>query len=230
MPIFLVGIAFFNLICIFIIKDFMNNKTKTILLIIAALLLLAGGFFIGRLTTPVKTITKTEYKELPPITDTIYYPKPQIVRPPIDTADIIAQCVADGKYYELFPEKIRDSIIYLTKEDTTAIMRDWATERQYIEKLFYIDTVGKCDFTATVQYNTITEYGYRFTPIMKTVETKEIRTKRFSPFIGIGLTTQPTIVGQAGIFFDERYGLNIMYQRDYQNKANIWGGTFMYKF
>lgn len=201
-----------------------------ILYMCLGVLLLVGGFALGRLSVPVRTVTKTEYKELPPITDTVYYPKPQIVHPPIDTADIIAQCVADGKYYELFPERVRDSIVYVNKEDTTAIMRDWATEKIYNETLFDIDTVGRCDITAAIQYNTLIQYGYRFVPIMKTVETKEVRTKKFSPFIGVGLTTAPTIVGQAGVFFEERYGLNIMYQQGYQDKINIWGATFMYKF
>ena len=157
------------------------------------------------------------------------YPVPVEVHKPADTLNIILACIKSGKYYEFFPERVRDSIIYVTKEDTTAVLRDWATERVYEEKMFDIDTVGTAIVRAKTQYNRLTWIGTTFTPVTKVV-TNQASVKKYSPFIGAGITTQPTVTSQVGMFFEDKYGFSALYQYDWVQKKHILGTTFMLKF
>ena len=116
-------------------------KTKLfefITYIILVLALVFIGFYFGRSTVPVKTETKTVYIKGDTIRDVIYEPKPYKVNIPIDTISIIKQCIKDGIYQELWPEKTVTEVIEITKEDTTKIMVDWATKRIYDETIFDI--------------------------------------------------------------------------------------------
>ena len=96
---------------------------------------MAVGFYIGRKTVKIpKPKTVIEYVEAEPIHDTLYKTKPIAVKAPIDTDNIIRACIEDGIYKELWPKE--KEFIAITKEDTTAIMVDWATERRYKETIF----------------------------------------------------------------------------------------------
>ena len=113
--------------------------------------------------------------------------------------------------------------------DTTTIILDWATERLYEEKLFDIDTVGTAIVRAKVQYNRLSWLNSTFTPVTKVVITPQ-PIRRYSPFVGVGLTTMPTALGQAGMFFDDKYGFSGLYQYDWVNNNHIFGGMFLLKF
>ena len=154
-----------------------------------------------------------------------------------DTADIIRQCVRDGIYAELFPVKVVTKYIEVTREDTTAIMKDWATTRSYREVLFDSDTAGSCDVTVEVQYNRIKGIGYNYRPVYKTVTVTKTERKFFSPFVGLGVIVSPypgTIdIGgsvQAGAFFKDRVGVYLQYERLAGTKRDIFGLGGMYKF
>ena len=54
--------------------------------------------------------------------------------------------------------------------------------------------------------------------------------KKYSPFVGLGLTTQPTVAGQAGMFFEDKYGFSGLYQYDWTNNNHIFGAMFLMKF
>lgn len=207
----------------------MNAKYKYILVGVIALLLLVCGFFIGRKTVPGKVIDKPIY--IPGDTVEVEVPTPfpvEVVRP-ADTLNIIKACIESGKYYELFPLRVRDSIVYVTKADTAAVLTDWATIRYYDEPLFDIDTVGTARFKAKVQYNRLSEFSSTFVPMTKVI-VEPSKIKKYSPFVGIGLTTMPTVAGQAGMFFDDKYGVSALYQYDWQNKNNIIGIMYLRKF
>jgi hypothetical protein len=204
------------------------NKWKISLIAVCSALLLGLGFYIGR-----RTIKTPEPQVIYVPGDTIEvgvpYPDPVYITKPIDTMNVILSCLKSGRYYKLFPERIRDSIVYVTKDDSTAVIKDWASERVYSEKIFDIDTVGVAIVNAKVQYNRLTWLGTKFTPIEKVV-IKPQPIKKFSPFVGGGITTMPTVQAQAGLFFEEKYGFSGTYQYDWQNKNHIFGTVFLYKF
>ena len=133
-------------------KDKLKNtnywKIGAIALLIA--LFFGGGFFLGRKTIKDTEKPHTVYIELPAAHDTIEKIVP--VREKLDSANFINNCIASGKFTELFPEKVivKDSIIYLNDEDYRKITMDWATERVYEETAFNSDTLGKFDYTAKV--------------------------------------------------------------------------------
>ena len=101
------------------------NEWKIAFYITMVVFFLTLGFFLGRKTIkePATKIV-TEYIEGEKITDTLYYPKPYKVVVPIDTLGIIQQCIKDGIYKELWPEKVVTEYIEVDKTDTTAIIID----------------------------------------------------------------------------------------------------------
>ena len=204
------------------------NWWKAALIALIAIGLVVGGFFLGRKTIKIDP-PGVIYVPGDTVSVDVPYPVPVEVIKPIDTMNVILACLKSGKYYELFPERVRDSIVYVTKEDTTAIIRDWATERLYEEKMFDIDTVGTAIVRAKVQYNRLTWLNTSFVPVTKVV-TQPYQIKKYSPFVGIGLTTQPSALGQAGLFFNEKYGFSGLYMYDWELNKHIFGTSFLLKF
>lgn len=184
---------------------------KAIAILLGVVMLFCTGFYFGR-KNMTETKIKTIYVSTKPIHDTITNLVPYKVKSPIDTANIISQCVMDGKFYELFPEKIKETVIYLTKEDTTAIMRDWASTKYYSDTLFDVDTLGKCVFNAEVQYNELKAIGYNYTPVQKQTTTEITKIKHFSPYVGVGMTMLPSVEAELGIFIDDSWGIAADYR------------------
>jgi hypothetical protein len=203
---------------------------------VLAILLLALGFFIGRKTIKMPSPTVIiKYEKGEPIHDTLYKVKPYKVTEPADTLDIIRYCVNSGKYKELWPKE--EVPVYITKEDTTKIMRDWATKREYKETLFDSDTLGTCTIDAEVQYNRINSLEYTFTPIYKTVTNTVYEIKKYSGFVGAGYSRtigngadDNKIDIDAGFFYKDKYGAMIKYERSINMKQDYIGGSILYKF
>ena len=184
------------------------NWWKIVGIIIAIIFLFVSGIYVGKKTTNSKIIEKIEYIELPPIHDTI---PPIIIKESVDTLKLIKQCIKKGIYQELFPEKV----IYVTdtiefdKTDSTKIMNDWATLRDYEATLFEVDTLGKCDIKTSVQYNRISNIEYYFTPKQKQVTKTEIFKRKYLPYIGGGISTQPSVGVECGLFINQSWGFAI---------------------
>lgn len=206
-----------------------KNWWKIAVIIIAAVALFGLGFFIGRQREP-EVITKTEiqYVELPPIHDSIPTPVPYKVIEPVDSMNIIMEAKMTGLLSELFPEK-KDTV-YVTKADTAAVIKDWATERLYSETLFDSDTLGKFSFDASVKYNRLMSFDYTFNPVQKQTETtiKTIRT--FLPYVGAGFDTGGAILGQGGVFIKQDAGFAVQYRYDTRLKQSSVGGMFLWMF
>lgn len=196
------------------------------------------GFFLGRKTIKgPKPQVKIEYIKGETIHDSIPYPVPYKVIIPADTADIIRECVKNGIYTELFPNKIIKEYVEVEKSDTTTIMKDWATERFYGETLFDIDTLGTCSFKAKVQYNRMRVLSYEYTPYIKKITKTEYNVKFFSPYIGIGTMVNPWDIEKnpmgivnAGFFIKEKFGIQAQYQRSFVTKNDYVGGSVLWKF
>ena len=214
------------------------NKWKIFAYIVAIIGFMLLGFYMGRATIEIKepeTIIK--YEKGDQIIDSISYPVPYEVIKPVDTANIIKQCVKDGIYFELFPEKTVVEYVEVTKEDTLKILEDWASKRLYNETLFDIDTLGSCIVDLSVQYNRLSLLGYTYTPISKTVTTNIYKVKLFSPYIGGGLLMLPKedywnfgFSVDGGFFIKEKYGLKLQYGYILnKERNNIIGASFLYK-
>ena len=216
----------------------MNEKIiNTILSLLIILGLFGVGFYLGRKTIKTDTKIVTEYIKSDTIRDTLYYPQPIKIIEPIDTLNIIKQCIKDGIYSELWPEKVITEYIEVTKQDTTKIMKDWATKRLYSETLFQNDSIGSCIVDAEVQYNRMKLIGYNYTPITKQVTETIYKTKLFSPFMGGGYLINPweekrnpIITLNGGVFIKEKYGLQIQYMRTLNSKNDYIGGNVLIKF
>ena len=185
----------------------------------------------------VKETTKIEYIKGDTIRETIIKPIPEFVQSPIDTVDIIKQCIKDGLYKELWPERVVTEYIEVTKEDTTKIMKDWATKRIYDKTLFQNDSLGVCKIKTEIQYNRLQLLDYTFEPTIKTITNTEIIVKKFSPFVGVGYLTNPwddirnpIITLNGGLFINEKYGIQLQYMRTLKSKNDFVGGSFIYKF
>lgn len=207
-----------------------SRVLKTILTLILMAAFGAGGFLTGRKTISPITVDKPIYIPGDTIKIEVPVPTPVYVTRPADTADIIAKCVRDGIYAELFPEKVRDSLIYVpTAEDTLEIVRDWATERYYEKKIFDVDTLGTATVRAKTQYNRITEMSAEVIPVVKTV-TQVMPQKKYEPFVGLGATTYPSVMVQAGSFIDGKWGGALVFQKDVKDKGKSFGVAVVRKF
>lgn len=213
------------------------NKWEIVFYTFIILALFFSGFFIGRSTIESKIETKIEYVKGDTITNVIYEPKPEYIQLPVDTLNIIKQCIKDGIYQELWPEKIVTEVVEITKEDTTKIMVDWANKRIYDEILFNNDTLGFCSVNTEVQYNRMRVLGYKFTPITKQITETKIKVKTFSPFVGVGYMSnpwgderEPSILLNGGAFVKDKYGIQLQLIHNMISEKDYIGASFLYKF
>lgn len=199
-------------------------------------LVFTAGLVTGRKTVKIpEPIESVEYVEAEPVHDTLWQDRPYLVKVPIDTLNILEKCIADGVYKDIWPEKTVTK--YITKADTTAIMNDWATERRYKETLFRSDTLGTCSIDATVQYNRLRYFSYDFIPVTK-VNTNTIYTAKYmSPFVGGGVMInpwdpQPDFIAEVngGLFVNDKYGVQLRYQRGFKSNNDYLGASLLYKF
>lgn len=209
------------------------NKWKFIFYTVLVLCLVGLGFIVGRKSVKIPEPGEhTEYITLPPIHDSIPKPVPYYVEAPIDTAKIIEQCVKDGLFQELWPDKPVDPV----NADTTAIMIDWATKRKYSETIFDVDTLGKCVVDAEVQYNRLKMVGYEFTPVQKVTTNTIYKENLFSPFVGVNGAcaldgSRNFLLGiNGGAYFKDKYGVSVQYQHSVYDKTSYLGGGFSVKF
>ena len=218
-------------------KTVLTEKWKNIFITIAVFAILCVGFILGRCTTEVKTVTTTKYIKGDTIREIIYKPKPYKVTTPIDTLSLLKQCIKDGIYKELWPNKVVTEYVEIEKADSSDIIKDWATKRQYAETLFKNDTLGSCSINAEVQYNRLRLVDYSFEPVVREVVKETRVTRKFEPFIGLNVMVNPwddiknPMLGVSGGFYiKEHYGISLQFQHAFKSKADYVGGTLFYKF
>lgn len=213
------------------------NYWKIAVYCIAVIGIFALGIFTGRRTVR----TEVEYIKGDTVTDTLFLPQPVEEKHPVDTLGIIEQCIADGIYSDLWPERrdtllYRDTIYVPTAADTSAILSDWATRRFYSDTLFNSEESGYLDYCAEVQYNRLLNFSYRHIPVTKHVTEIKDGSKILSLFIGMGFSVNtggdknPMLLLNAGLFVKEKYGVYAMYQRGLVLNDDYIGGGIMYRF
>ena len=208
-----------------------TNWWKIALIALLAVILFGSGFYIGRKKDPDVIVKRdTTYVELPPIHDSIPKPVPYKVVEPIDTANVIMDAIKEGLYSELFPEKTKTDTIYISKTDTAAVLKDWATERFYAETLFDDQKLGKFSYNAVVKYNRMTSFNYTFVPVQMQTETTTQMIRKFLPYLGVGFDSGMGVLGQGGMFFHQDAGFAVQYRYDLNLKQSTFGGLFLYMF
>lgn len=212
-----------------------TEKSKTSLnwlhYLIITLVILFIGFMLGRWSTPVKIESDIQY--LPG--DTIYDEVPVYVdniikeSEPCDTVELLKYCIDSGLYDYLIPEKVRDSLVYV-QADSTKIIKDWLTRRDYQIELFNNDTIGKMIVRPSIQYNQLQVIPYEFTPIQKNITTTITKTRKIEPFIGVGLNTTQQLGVMGGVFLNNGWGAAYQYQYGLDTKFNSHGIYVIKKF
>jgi len=196
-----------------------NTLVKVIVSVVIILILFFVGYVVGKKSVEIIQETRIDYIQLPTIHDTIVKPKPYIVTIPVDTTKILEAIRNSDLFEELFPGKV--DTIY-TQADSSHVLRDWATTREYSEVLFDSDTLGKLKVSTKVQYNRQQNIGYDFTPIQKQTTTTKKEIGKFEPFIGVGFIagfknseSELKNIGpevELGGYIKEHHGIALQYQ------------------
>ena len=101
--------------------------------------------------------------------------------------------------------------------------------------MFDSDTLGKLDVKAVVQYNELQSLSYNYVPMQKQQEIIQNQIKHISPFVGLGISTLPSIEMDLGLFIDDSWGFaidaryNFRYEEIGINKYDV-GLKIMKKF
>jgi hypothetical protein len=193
----------------------MKTNTKYWIIAIVAVILAIGSFLLGRYTVKTKIDTDIQYIKGDTIHDTVKISEPASVKPiKLDTVGLIKYCQDHGLYSFLF--KVKVDTAYIIKVDTIKLIEDYLAQRTYKQTLFDNDTIGKCDIIAVVQYNELASMNYTYTPIVKQVTNTVTKEKIFEPFLGAGMSTNLEIVGQAGFYIKQHYGVSYEYRNNFK--------------
>lgn len=208
----------------------MKIYQQIIISLIITLVVFGIGVMVGQKYIKENIVTNTIYVPSEPIIDSvkILIPIKEIV--PLDTLNIIKDCIEKEIYSELFPTKIIEDTIYISKSDSVEIIKDWASIRHYSETLFDSDSLGKCNIDMKVQYNRLSDLKYKYTPVIKYEQTMYTKKSAISPFIGLGVSTSSNIMGQVGVFIQDDWGVSFLYNKDFVTKSNNYGIVCLYKF
>lgn len=208
----------------------MRWQYKLVIALCVVFVIFIVGFIIGKKSVKVTEKVVTQYIPGESVKDTIYVPQPVKVERPADTIDIIKACIESGIYTDLFPIIIDKDTVYLTKPDTTDILKDWATKRYYSNLLFDNDSIGKLIVNTNIQFNRVASIDYQFDPMIRKEETTKVIQPKFEPFLGAGFGTANIATIQIGTFFSGHYGISYQYQRLFDQKLNNHSIQFIYKF
>ena len=201
-----------------------GNKINSYLILSTIILSIALGgilgYFIGK--GRVKTVTVIE-KEVK------YFPGKRIVGTIKDLTPIkvVIPSIPDLLVYT--DTIVVDSIVYVQKVDSFAVLREFLTRRYYQETIFDIDTVGKCEISFEVYKNRANNLNYEFIPIYKEIKEsrKEYKKEKYrSILIGGGLNFSGGINGQI-ILSENRFGAGYQFLRMYN--ANYHGVGVFYR-
>lgn len=154
-------------------------KNIVLCIIIGGFLFMLGNF-IGRQS--IVDSESTIITVLDPIIDTVYIPGPTSTTTP-KTPNL--------------PTKI-DTVTQTQVVDTAEIIKEYILIKDYSFTLFN-NQHGRLDIESTVQYNSLTDLNYTYTPIT-TQTIKHISTPLFTPFIMLQYNTLNTFSIGGGIF------------------------------
>ncbi len=171
-------------------------KNLTTITILAAIVL---AFFAGRAS--VKQTHKTIYTKGKEFTGNAQ------ISLPVKEIQPIAPILP---YKYIFINNTKTEIV-----DTAKIISDYIAERAYSLTLF--DNLhGKLDISPTLQYNTLTDIPFTFTPINKTVYTQQ----KLSFFSTVSYNTFNIVGVGAGVFYNN---IGVHYKCLWKTDLNMKG-------
>ena len=211
-------------------------STRYKIIILAATLI--SGIVIGRLTTAEKVIV--QWRDAPPINGEIKQPEPVTVRVPDSIkymtvyhetrscptdsfdGDILAlDSISRGYVIGTWSGRID------TAESWAATVQDWNLERTYSGMLFHSDTLGTLNYSAKVQYNTLTSLAWDYMPKIKSITTT--KTPAFRPFVTVRANTFEQMSVGGGILL-KNTGFEASYIKDFKAQKNGLGIGFIVCF
>lgn len=169
----------------------MGTKTKIFIGILLCLSIGFGGFYLGQKS--IKIEQSVEFEEGETETGILESPEAKEEETP-EAPDLPMK--NDTIYLEGEKEYI------IQKVDTTKTISEFIKKRKYEETVLDNDTIGRLKIGATVQYNTLQNLEYEFTPYQKVITKEKIKTKSYTLFGGASVNT----FGQAGIQLGIRKG------------------------
>ena len=199
-----------------------DTAKKALVLLLCALL----GFIIGRATQSGKVVT--EWKEGAKTEGSIAPPEPVVIRVP-DSIKYIT-------VYKERPTNTTGAGDIIAPEpppqiDTAASLattvKDWNLERTYAGTLFRSDTLGTLNYSAKVQYNTLTSLAWDYTPKIKSITTT--KTPAFRPFVTVRANTFEQMSVGGGILL-KNTGFEASYIKDFKAQKNGLGIGFIVCF
>ena len=197
--------------------------------ILCTIVLVGIGFLIGRKTVEEKTVIK--YVDSPPIQGGIkvpdLVPKWEGFRDPIKLIYIYK---GQGEKVPQTPPGItkREGFREVdTLESVKRTVLDWNTTRKYAGTFFKDPKIGQFDWEATVQYNTLQNLAYKYTPVREQI--KETRSPRWSPFLRASTNSFGQIGAGGGIYY-RNFGVDISYVRDLELTRSGYEVGFSWKF
>lgn len=185
------------------------------------ILLLIGliiGFLAGRST--IKSKPEIKYVKGETIIDSVFVPKPYFMHTP--TLPMLPM-----KTDTIRIKGRTDTLVITQSVDTAVILADYIVERDYKMKLFDDQKKGSLTVFPSVQYNKLTGMKYEYTPIaeVQTIERKRV----FTPFVGIGYSTNNYINAGIGIYYHNA-GLEYRYNYNNATKNNYHTVNLNVKF
>lgn len=153
-----------------------------------------------------------------PYKEVVTYEKGETIRDTIREFIPYVESIPQKPHYPLKESQEKPTI------DTTAIINDWIKNKSYNIPLFD-NQYGKLDLDATLQYNSLQDIKYSFTPIQKTIT--KYKEKTFTPFVGANYSSFG-YVGIGGGFFYKSVGIELNYITDFDRKGVDIG--LKYKF
>lgn len=196
--------------------------------VLYTIVLVGIGFIIGRKTVGEKTVIK--YVDLPPIQGEVkvpdLVPKWEGFRDPIKLVYIYK---GQGEKVPQTPAEITNegSFQVDTLESAKRTVLDWNTTRKYAGTFFKDPKIGQFDWEATVQYNTLQQLTYKYTPVREQV--KETRSPRWSPFLRASANSFGQIGAGGGIYY-RNFGVDLSYIRDFELTRSGYEIGFSWKF
>ena len=171
------------------------NIKRVLIVVVFSIFVFGLGLWLGYLMRKPDIIEKeperivvTEWKE-------------KEVKVPADTMDIMRVLIEKG--------------IVRRYDDTTAVLRDYVTERVYDTVMVFKDG-GSLDIQANVQYNRVESLAYSYHPVVRE------KMKALRPFVSMGYLDGMQIGG--GLLIKNRWQVGVM-----TNGKSI-GGSVGYVF
>lgn len=199
-----------------------DTAKKALVLLLFALL----GFIVGRATRSGEIVT--QWKEGAKTEGSTVPPEPFVIRVPdsIKYITVYKELPTDttGSADIIAPERPPQID---TAASLAATVKDWNLERTYAGTLFRSDTLGTLNYSAKVQYNTLTSLAWDYTPKIKSITTT--KTPAFRPFVTVRANTFEQMSVGGGILF-KNTGFEASYIKDFKGQKNGLGIGFIVCF